>query len=206
MNLGCLGAIIMIFFSNRKSEGERNLTTMLILIFETVVRGLIYATSPLWVRNLLGTIREKGGHNIKEKLDRFLANPSWMNLCPKAIAVNSGFFGSDHKCVKLQFNLQKWVRKDKPPKAFTFESKLLVEDDFLNVAKYSWNQAKDLIDLPSKLKQCGTLLLNWADKEVGNTKKRIDRLAKEIEALYAVEDDSEDFDLFMARRQSLKNC
>lgn len=125
---------------------------------------------------------------MKERLDRFLANLSWSNLFLRAKAINSAFFGSDHRAVKVQLNLQKWVRKTPTTKRFMFENKWLVEEDFSKVASKAWEQSKNANDLPDGLETCGKIISNQANTEVGNTKRKIEQLSREIEEEYLNEE------------------
>lgn len=128
------------------------------------------------------TNKWKGKHNIKEKLDRFFANQSWKNTISRACAVNSGYFGSDHRAIKLLLNHKKWVRNESIKKNFMFENKWLMEENFLKTMR-CWEQTKNNSNFPAKLVQCGNLISNWAKEEVGNTKSKIDALSKDIESL-----------------------
>lgn len=56
--------------------------------------------------------KRKGTNNIKQKLDRFLANSNWFDQFPKTLATNCGFFGSDHRAVKISLNHSRWMQKE----------------------------------------------------------------------------------------------
>lgn len=79
--------------------------------------------------------KRKRVSNIKEKLDRFLANDHWRQLFPKAFALNCGYYRSDHKAVKLTLNHSKWVQKGPLKKSFVFENKWILKDSFCSKAK-----------------------------------------------------------------------
>lgn len=128
----------------------------------------------------------KGKARICEKLDHFLANTEWENLFPRAQATNCSFFGSDHRAVKLSVNLRKWVPKHKPCKPFIFENKWILENGFIDNVKQFWDSTAPAKTLPEKLSICGDLVSKWAEK-VGNTKKKIAKLSKEIDSLQAIE-------------------
>lgn len=59
-----------------------------------------------------------------------------------------------------------------------------MEEDFLQTTKESWATAQCKISLPEKLKTYGNLLFKWAEETVGNTRKKIQILSKEIEDLH----------------------
>lgn len=131
--------------------------------------------------------KRKGKFNVKEKLDHFLVNFPWCESFPNAEALNCGFFGSDHRAVKLSLNLTMWVKKNVPNKNFIFENKWLLENNFEQKAR-QLHLVKCENNLPKKLERCRILLKEWAKKEVGNSKKRIEALSTEIELLHEYED------------------
>lgn len=90
----------------------------------------------------------KGLANIKQKPDRFLVNKEWMNMFPRALSNNSGFYGSDHRAIKLSLNHRIWVAKDKVlKKYFIFENKWSLEEDFHNPPQKISSLWKTLIKL-----------------------------------------------------------
>lgn len=107
------------------------------------------------------------------------------------IAFNSSYFGSDHRAVKLQLNFQKWVRKKSTIKRFCFENKWLVEENYHKIVMSAWENSRHTIDLPSRLQLCGEEISKWANDVVGNTKRRIDQLSKEIELDLLNEEDDD---------------
>lgn len=120
-----------------------------------------------------------------EKLDRFLASDGWLNLFPKAVAYNCGFYGSDHRAAKITLNHSKWVQKSPVKKQFVFENKWIIQDGFIQKAKECWDRMADAKSLQEKLQGCSKLLEQWAEKEVGNTNMKIKALVKEINDLQA---------------------
>lgn len=50
------------------------------------------------------TNKRKESNKTREKLDRFLASENRRNIFPRAMAINSGFFGFDDRAVKLKLN------------------------------------------------------------------------------------------------------
>lgn len=93
----------------------------------------------------------KGRYNIKEKLDRFLANNNWCATFPNVFVRNCGFYGSDHRAIKIFLNHCKWVPKLKPTKQFAFENKWLLEDDFVPKAADWWRRTSEAPDLQARL-------------------------------------------------------
>lgn len=127
-----------------------------------------------WVgSNWTWTNGRKGKARIKERLDRFVANKAWMNLFPRALSTNCGFYSSDHRAVKLNLNFRKWVPKKTSRKPFVFENKWTLEEDFTDNARTCWEAANKERSLPEKLRKCGELVSEWGERKVGNTKKKI---------------------------------
>lgn len=120
---------------------------------------------------------------MKEKLDRYLANEFWLDKFSKASAINCGFYGSNHRAVKIMLNHSKWVPKVVKNKKFIFENKWLLEDNFVAEAKKCWEQAGNSNNLPVKLRECSIRLQEWATTEAGNSKKKIQKVMKEIEEI-----------------------
>ncbi|KAL8473801.1 hypothetical protein ACS0TY_030599 [Phlomoides rotata] len=78
---------------------------------------------------------------VQEKLDRFLANKSWLESFPDVKVYNMGFFGSDHRAIKLSLNHKRWSIKKINKLPFVFENKWTVEDNFYSAALKAWDQA-----------------------------------------------------------------
>lgn len=73
--------------------------------------------------------------------------------------MNCGYFGSDHRAIKLTLNVKRWVVKsNKADKPFVFENKWLIEDSFQRETKRIWEEARNKDTLPSKLNYCGERL------------------------------------------------
>lgn len=137
-------------------------------------------TGPAWT----WTNGRKGTANIKQRLDRFLANAHWKNLFPNAVSHNCGFFGSDHRVVKLNLNLKKWIVKTPQNKPFIFENKWTAEEDYRDQIQKAWENSVNTHSLPEKLMKCGQLVKQWADLKVGNTQEKIEKLRRETDSLH----------------------
>lgn len=138
------------------------------------------------------TNKRKGDGNVKERLDRFMVNQAWRKIFPYAKALNCGYFGSDHRVIKLTMNHKRWIEKKEVTKMFMFENKWIMEDTFQEEARKCWEKARTKDNLPSMMKTCCELLQKWADKEVGNTGKKIKKLSREIEEFLMNEDNDDE--------------
>lgn len=112
------------------------------------------------------TNNRKGRYNIREKLDRFMANERWSLLFPKACARNCGFYGSDHRVIKLLLNVCKWIPKSPPKNQFMFENKWLLKDGFMPKAIESWKQTSSLETLWQDFNNVETGLRNGRTKRL----------------------------------------
>lgn len=151
------------------------------------------------------TNKRRGMDNVKERLDRFLANDEWRKVFPNAKAMNCGYFGSEHRAIKLMLNHRKWMVKKNMEKLFVFENKWLLENSFQEVARKCWEEAKIKGTLPNRLAYCGELLQRWAINKVGNTKNKINTLVKEIDTfLLDEENDENEENIINKQRQLVK--
>lgn len=150
------------------------------------------------------TNKRRGSGNVKERLDRFVVNQQWRKVFPYARAMNCGYFGSDHRAIKLTLNYKRWVVKKEAANSFMFENKWVLEDSFQEKAEKCWEKAKARHSLPDKLKICGELLQEWAEKDVGHTGKKIKRLSKEIEEFLSNEDNDEEDETIINKQVQLE--
>lgn len=134
----------------------------------------------------------KGKGRICEWLDRFIANKSWKDLFPRAEATNCGFFGSDHRAVKLLLNFKQWRPKNPAKKGFMFENKWMMEEGFLAVVGQGWNEANRMETFPEKLDLCGNRINKWVSAKVGNTNQKIKQVLNEIDRLKGEEGNGDD--------------
>lgn len=163
-----------IFFQSEKQGGGiRGVTQMQAfrdVVYELELEELL-AKGPrfTWLN------RRQGRALVHEKLDRFLANRSWINAFPDMEAVNLEFYGSDHRPVKLYFNSRPCQHHPRAGSSFMFETKWLLEDDFLDVVTTAWNVNSNDTDLSARISQSSSSLQSWARDRIGNTGGRIKR-------------------------------
>lgn len=76
-----------------------------------VDNNLYYCCRNIGVNNIITmgpkftwTNKRRGSGNVKERLDRFVVNQNSRKVFPFARAMNCGYFGSDHRAIKLSLN------------------------------------------------------------------------------------------------------
>ncbi|KAL8532278.1 hypothetical protein ACS0TY_008760 [Phlomoides rotata] len=106
--------------------------------------------------------KNKGKVGILEKLDRFFANDFWNKLFPWAKAANLGLFGSDHRAVKVLFNLAVQKRRIESKRRFFFENKWMLESNYKEAVLEAWKVDSSVTKLPERIKKCTDSLQKWA--------------------------------------------
>ncbi|GMI91034.1 hypothetical protein HRI_002772700 [Hibiscus trionum] len=124
---------------------------------------------------------EKGkfsSNNIRERLDRGVANSSWFNLFPGYVLDHLSYSTSDH-CPLLLNTAE--THQENNVWHFRFEASWLLEDSCEPEVRNLWNASVG--STPEKLKQVGTSLENWFRKlkmtrkvTVKDLRKRLDQL------------------------------
>lgn len=97
-----------------------------------------------------------------------------------------------------------WIRKSSPKQQFVFENKWLLEDNFTKKAKESWWQTNTINSLPDRLEACGKHFVEWARQEVGNSKRNIEKLVKELDTLQSYDDCADDEELICNKERELE--
>ncbi|XP_030479464.2 uncharacterized protein LOC115696715 [Cannabis sativa] len=124
--------------------------------------------------------------SLFERLDWCIANNNWHSLFPRATLHHLGFYGSDHRVLKVV--LQDESMQGSIVKTFMFENHWLMENSFFDTVKSAWTNS----NLPSYnnkldhflLKQgsCVQAIQNWNSSST-SLSKRINTLEKSINTL-----------------------
>ncbi|KAF7135399.1 hypothetical protein RHSIM_Rhsim08G0131400 [Rhododendron simsii] len=125
------------------------------------------------------TNNQGGECNIRERLDRALANVDWRNIYPFAQVFHDLLVGSDH-CPLI---LNCCVPLKKVPYSFKFESMWCTSDECNEVIANSWNsnhRGSALSILTHKLKHCRDALKPWSKRTFGNNLDRIKALKAQL--------------------------
>lgn len=133
-----------------------------------------------------------GMENIKEWLDRGMANEQWLLQFPEAKIKHLVAIHSDHKPLLLHTNP---IIGDLP-KPFKFESMWRGHSDIALVIEEAWNR---VIPLLSKLKTTILALKEWNKTVFGNVHARIQNLKHVIQELQA---QTQDHTTILAEKKS----
>lgn len=98
--------------------------------------------------------------NLRERLDRGVANPAWLSLFPNFSLEHLNHSFSDH-CPLLLNTMGRVLHKiSRSSSPFRFEAKWCLDDAFEEVVKRGWKDYHGC--LPIKLMQVGHFLQNWS--------------------------------------------
>uniref|UniRef100_A0A803QCJ0 SHSP domain-containing protein n=1 Tax=Cannabis sativa TaxID=3483 RepID=A0A803QCJ0_CANSA len=121
-----------------------------------------------------------------EQADWSIANNAWHCLFPKATLYHLGFYGSDHRVLKVV--LQDESMQGSKVKNFMFENHWLMEDSFFDTVKSAWTNSNltsysnNLDHFLSKQGSCIQAIQNW-NSSSKSLSKRINALEKSINTL-----------------------
>lgn len=121
-----------------------------------------------------------GNANIKERLDRAVANELWRTMCPKATLKHLPMIASDHAPLILNSHEE----DSSGPKPFLFEEAWIRDGSSSQVIKEAWgmiHRGNPQFCLFEKIKNVKVKLKWWNKNVFGLIQKRISRLISEIE-------------------------
>ncbi|KAL8475066.1 hypothetical protein ACS0TY_031475 [Phlomoides rotata] len=125
--------------------------------------------------------KRTGRGRIMEKLDRFVANEDWRERFPAASVTNGGFYGSDHRAIKVQLLDRCSKTRESAPTRFLFENKWLLEDGYNEMVRQVWSHGSVTVSLPERLKDCGQKIRAWAHAHSDSIPKRIKQISRRLE-------------------------
>ncbi|KAF7827106.1 reverse transcriptase [Senna tora] len=125
------------------------------------------------------TWRNKRGNGriVFERLDRFLANASWVNLFPNARNTHLPGIKSDHIPILLNTNPVDNYHYNHP---FRCERVWLSQPDFINLAENSWKNANSINNGLCSIKEQPLI---WNKLTFGNIFKRKKRVLRRLEGI-----------------------
>lgn len=80
---------------------------------------------------------------------------------------------TDHRLILLRLSKETHHIWTKNSKRFTFEHKWLLEEDFSDFFKKSWEKMNGIGSLSEKLSQCSKVLRGWAGTRFNQLGKKI---------------------------------
>ncbi|CAE6073922.1 unnamed protein product [Arabidopsis arenosa] len=124
------------------------------------------------------------GGEVKEKLDRAVANAEWQDLFPKAFAQLLKWCGSDHRPLLIDTADRKW----RGAKQFRYDNRWRLNPEVKQIISQGWIQRCS--HLPPQrfneaLKRCRDSLSQWKTDNLCNSKKRIHELQEALHKAYA---------------------
>jgi hypothetical protein len=154
--------------------------------------------------HLPGTTTKKGLENIKERLDRGLATPSWVYLHPEFSLVHLPGHNSDHNPITLNTNTSSSFL----PRPFRFEEFWSLDPSCGQVIETAWQKFIPFllaISLPKKLNKTKSTLLKWNSLHFGNIHQKIKETSKLIDSIQQVSPSSNSFKLGVSLKMDLDN-
>jgi hypothetical protein len=110
--------------------------------------------------------------NIKERLDRGLASPSWVHLHPNFSLIHLPALNLDHNPISLNTSTSSCYQ----PKPFRFEEFWSNDPSCGQVIETTWQKFipnYPVVCLPKKLNNTKFALLKWNSLHFGNIHKKI---------------------------------
>ncbi|KAL9665795.1 hypothetical protein QQ045_000116 [Rhodiola kirilowii] len=124
--------------------------------------------------------RRQGEKEVRERLDRAVANEAWRKSYPQALVRHGFSYTSDHSPLVIQLeecmsNYNTSIRR--------FEPMWLRHENFKRVVEDAWRAQSPSCSLSQKLKGCLVEMTRWGGEAFVNVKKRIRELKENIQRL-----------------------
>jgi len=149
-----------------------------------------------WANNQADT------HHLQERLDRFLATPSWIDSYPNYCNNNLLRYASDHCPLLLDFwpnNVCRYLKRDRYfPK---FEQLCLQNSDSNQIVKTTWSFSKG--DIINKMKDTLSHLHSWGKETFGDIPKKISNIQKDLNLLKSKMRDASTLNMIKVQEQRL---
>jgi hypothetical protein len=142
--------------------------------------------------------------NIKERLDKGLASPSWVHLHLKFSLIHLSAFNSDHNPISLNTNTTSCFL----PRPFLFEEFWSNDSSYGQVIETTWHKFipnHPTVCLPKKLNNTKYALLKWNSLHFGNIHKKIKETLNLIDYVQQVSPSSSSFELEVSLKLDLVN-
>ncbi|XP_042973041.1 uncharacterized protein LOC122304841 [Carya illinoinensis] len=126
----------------------------------------------------------------KERFDRTIANPQWMELFADRRVKTLVARKSDHKPILLIMNESNCLAGYRR-KLFRFEAKWTLEEEGGNIVEAAWardNAGQNILKkVQGKLRRCRGELIKWSSLKVSDGEKEISRLSELLKKEQKVE-------------------
>ncbi|XP_058726268.1 uncharacterized protein LOC131597596 [Vicia villosa] len=134
---------------------------------------------------------------VEERLDRALANTSWLEMFPAAKLANLIASHSDHSPILLSCDPALQHRRHH---AFRFENYWLEEDDIEDVVRQGWQQERSC-DVTKQIANYAKDLEKWNNRNRRRKKEEIDRHKSIMESYRNSHDSEANFRFLEAQRE-----
>jgi hypothetical protein len=121
---------------------------------------------------------------MRERLDRGIANQSWIQMHDKATIIHLEYNHSDHRPLLLDTDY--YIVNSGPinPKNRSFEARWLKEEGFFEVVQEKWDAAhRATIDVHGRLKAMHNGLHEWDRMVLKNPKKALRKAQRDLDVL-----------------------
>ncbi|KAL8551509.1 hypothetical protein ACS0TY_000564 [Phlomoides rotata] len=128
---------------------------------------------------------QSGPGNIRERLDRGVANSSWMARFPKFRVKNLLRVLSDHSPLEIRWDSDEVVPRRSRRRPFRFEEKWLQEPQCREVVRDAWASVLDnsYLKVMSNIEGCGKSLKAWGSALFGDLANQIEETSKKLAAI-----------------------
>jgi hypothetical protein len=125
-------------------------------------------------------IKSRGSANvIEERLDRAMANSSWLMLFPEVKLRNLLVSHSDHSPILLQNSP---LTENGATYTFRFENMWLKEEDVEEVVEDGWGRERG-VEITSRTTRCAEKLKRWGRRKRMKFKQEVEECREEMERL-----------------------
>lgn len=146
----------------------------------------------------------RGVNNIRERLDRALANAAWRNIYQQVHIKHLPRYKSDHSPIMIDCGTNSVHNKQQRRcRMFRFEHSWLHHQGFQKILQDSWKETYMANNLGEKIMRCGESLGRWETKEFGNISKQEKELTDELKELQKNEEKDGQMDKIKKLEQQL---
>ncbi|XP_072087096.1 uncharacterized protein [Arachis hypogaea] len=166
---------------NEKSGGNFKLQSV-IDAFNSFIDAHSLADLGMVGRPFTWTNRHRGEALIQERLDRVLGGVSWVANYSHATVLRLSETGSDHAPILLDTN----PAREKSKKRFKFQERWCSSPEVRQIINEAWKERVEgsaMFVLAQKIKKCHHKLVQWQQISNTNSKRRIEQIQGQIEAL-----------------------
>lgn len=122
------------------------------------------------------------GHEVRVRLDRFLASSSWSDFFPVSRVVHLSPSMSDHLPILIEVRAPR-PKKKRKKKRFRFEDYWLMDEECKEVVVVGWNSATGLDPVSvihNKISNTRDQLMGWSRGRFGNLKQEIEKVRNQL--------------------------